>query len=150
MKRSTVAKLERLEQSEAEPLTPEQYQEQLLERMWARIERTKIERREAWRPAITLGQLVELGAALADGRLVLNVRADHSPTWYDFCPPPPYPTDCWQTPWYLAGRAASKVLASYATTFFDDWRGDLPTEAADVLQWLRECVAWFEAPANRP
>lgn len=149
MKRTTIRQLEQIEQDMTPPLTPEEYQQQLNKRMWADIARTRIERRAAWRPAITLAELDELAAALADGRLVLNLRDDHTPTWYDFSPPPPYPADAWETPWYLAGQVANRDLASYATTFFDDWRSDLPTDAAGVLQWLRDCVAWFAA-AGQP
>lgn len=134
-----------LEQDLAPPLTPEQYQEQLNERMWADVKRKRAERRRTWRPEITTAQLDELAAALAAGRLVLNLRTDHSPTWYDFCPPPPYPAGCWETPWYRAGEAATRVLTTYACTFFDNWVSDLPTDADGVLQWLRACVAWFEA-----
>jgi hypothetical protein len=101
-----------------------------------RREKRRAVERQAWvRPSDE--QIATLRAALASGRLYLDLRVDHSPVWYDFTPPAPYPEGVWQTPAYLAGKAVSRALHEWQA-IHGWWKPtpEMPTTADAVLTWL--------------
>ena len=137
---------QQLERAEAAAAPAEDF----MKRFWRKAAEHAEQARRDWRPSMTLAEITELAAAIEAGRLVLDVRADHTPIWYDFRPSAPYPVGCWETPWYHAAKAAKRLLTSYQNTLlleYDpaDVRAEMPADAPAVVQWLRDCVVWYAA-----
>ena len=146
MKHKIARLAQQLERAEAAAAPAEDF----MERFWRKAAERAEQARRDWRPTMTLPEIAELAAAIEAGRLVLDVRADHTPIWYDFRPPAPYPVGCWEAPWYQVGKAAKRLLTSYQNTLlleYDpaDVRAEMPADAPAVVQWLRDCVVWYAA-----
>ena len=146
MKHKIARLAQQLERAEAAAAPAEDF----MERFWRTAAEHAEQARRDWRPTMTLPEIAELAAAIEAGRLVLDVRADHTPIWYDFRPPAPYLAGCWETPWHQAGKAATRLLTSYQNTFLVEYnpadvRAEMPADAPAVVQWLRDCVVWYAA-----